>query len=165
MTDTKFHRLLLPPGGWNGNKSLLQVSKPSQLSTSLKHKHTRLNERLDTELVTEKHSENQRSFLVLMSQLNLSSSCLMSRDTLPQSNGDDPGTIAVSARNHNQQLEMRCQGGGKKQTDPVSPVFPVIFSQGWSVMMLRSSGVISGVSDHSRTVLSRLQLAMVNGRL
>lgn len=35
----------------------------------------------------------------------------MSRDTLPQSNGDDPGTIAVSARKHNQQLEMRCRGG------------------------------------------------------
>lgn len=57
------------------------------------------------------------------------------------------------------------EGGGKEQTDPVSPVLPVIFSQGRSVMMLRSSGVISGVSDHSRTVLSLLQLAMVNGRL
>lgn len=54
---------------------------------------------------------------------------------------------------------------GTKPTDPVSPVFPVIFSQGWSVMMLRSRGVISGVSDHRRTVLSLLQLAMVNGRL
>lgn len=50
-------------------------------------------------------------------------------------------------------------------TDPLSPVFPVIFSQGWSVMMLRSRGVISGVRDHRRTVLSLLQLAMVNGRL
>lgn len=46
------------------------------------------------------HSENQRSFLALMSMLSLSSSCLISRDTLPQSSGGEPGTIAVSAETH-----------------------------------------------------------------
>lgn len=40
----------------------------------------------------------------MMSELNLSSSCLMSRDTLPQSSGGDPGTMAVSADTQNQQL-------------------------------------------------------------
>ena len=48
-------------------------------------------------IVTEKHLENQRSFLALMSMLSLSNSCLMSRDTFPQSSGGEPGTIAVSA--------------------------------------------------------------------
>lgn len=48
---------------------------------------------------------------------------------------------------------------------PPSPVFPIIFSHGWSVRMLSSSGEMSGVRDHSRTVLSLLQLAMVKGRL
>lgn len=114
--------------------------------------------------VTEKHSENQRSFLVWMSQLNLSSSCRMSRDTLPQSSGEDPGTMAVSAGK--QHVGSGLQGRAAPRTQvPLSPVFPVIFSQGWLVMMLRSSGVMSGVRDHSRTVLSLLQLAMVNGRL
>lgn len=45
------------------------------------------------------------------------------------------------------------------------PVFPMIFSQGWSVRMLSSRGEMRGVRDHSLTVLSLLQLAMVNGRL
>lgn len=48
-------------------------------------------------IFTEKHSENQRSFLALMSMLSLSNSCLISRDTFPQSSGSEPGTIAVSA--------------------------------------------------------------------
>lgn len=48
---------------------------------------------------------------------------------------------------------------------PLSPVFPIIFSHGWSVRMLSSSGEMSGVRDHSLTVLSLLQLAMVKGRL
>lgn len=47
----------------------------------------------------------------------------------------------------------------------VSPVFPMIFSHGWSVTMLSSKGEMSGVRDHSLTVLSLLQLAMVKGRL
>ena len=40
----------------------------------------------------------------------------------------------------------------------------MIFSQGWSERMLSSSGEMRGVRDHSLTVLSLLQLAMVNGR-
>lgn len=46
-----------------------------------------------------------------------------------------------------------------------SPVFPMTFSHGCSVRTLSRRGEMSGVSDHSRTVLSLLQLAMVNGRL
>lgn len=41
----------------------------------------------------------------------------------------------------------------------------MIFSQGWSVRMFSSRGEMSGVRDHSLTVLSLLQLAMVKGRL
>lgn len=44
-------------------------------------------------------------------------------------------------------------------------MFPTIFSHGWSVTMLSSRGEMRGVSDHSLTVLSLLQLAMVKGRL
>lgn len=49
--------------------------------------------------------------------------------------------------------------------DLLPPVFPTIFSQGWSVRMFSSSGEMRGVRDQSRTVLSLLQLAMVKGRL
>lgn len=58
---------------------------------------------------TEKHSENQRSFLALMSKLSLSNSCLTSRDTLPQSSGGAPGTIAVSARTHRRHSQRSFQ--------------------------------------------------------
>ena len=48
---------------------------------------------------------------------------------------------------------------------PGSPVFPRMRSQGCSVTMLSSRGEMRGVRDHSLTVLSLLQLAIVNGRL
>ena len=112
--------------------------------------------------LTEKHSENQRSFLALTSPLSLSSSCLMSLDTLPQSSGGEPGTMAVSAESRG--LDQRSESS-TAHPGLFSPVFPMIFSQGWSVTTLSSSGEMRGVSDHSLTVLSLLQLAMVNGRL
>lgn len=123
------------------------------------HTHTRL--------VTEKHSENQRSFLALMSPLSLSSSCLISRDTFPQSRGAELGTIAMSAETPHQHVWVRFQTHVTQNRPEalLSPVFPMIFSHGWSVRMLSNSGEMRGVRDHSLTVLSRLQLAMVNGRL
>lgn len=116
-------------------------------------------------VITEMHSENQRSFLALMSMLSLSSSCLISRDTLPQSSGGEPGTIAVSAETH---LSARQSGISKRLgagRAALAPVFPIIFSHGWSVTMLSSRGEMRGVRDHSLTVLSLLQLAMVKGQL
>lgn len=118
-------------------------------------------------MITEMHSENQRSFLALISTLSLSSSCLISRDTLPQSSGGEPGTIAVSAETRYQRVQVRRDAGltSPAQVRRLSPVFPIIFSHGWSVTMLSSKGEMRGVRDHSLTVLSRLQLAMVKGRL
>lgn len=45
------------------------------------------------------------------------------------------------------------------------PVFPIISFHGLSARMLICSGAIRGASDHSLTVESREQEAMVKGRL
>ena len=67
--------------------------------------------------VTEKQSENQRSFFTLASEVSLSSSCLMSRDTLPQRSGGEPGTMALSAR---QKIPSRLWSGTTQQHTIVS---------------------------------------------
>lgn len=119
-------------------------------------------------ILTDKHSENHRSFFTRRFPLSFSISCLISLDTLPQSRGGAPGSMAESGEGTQPSKEralIKPYLERRSNTCRVStPVFPMISSQDLSARIFICKGVINGVNDQSLTVESREHEAIVKGR-
>lgn len=119
-------------------------------------------------ILTDKHSENHLSFFTRRFPLSFSISCLISLDTLPQSRGGAPCSMAESGEgtqpNEKSKLIKPYLETRSNTCRASTPVFPRISSQGLSARIFICKGVINGVNDQSLTVESREHEAIVKGR-